>query len=53
MTEREYKQLAEGASRQRKEIGNSKKKAKQLLVDLGIFHLLIPKEENKKLNKTI
>lgn len=52
MTEREYKQLQDSIVRQREEIGNSKKKAKQLLIDLGIFHLLVPKGTNERTLKS-
>jgi hypothetical protein len=47
MNKKDYKDFEAAILKQRKEVSSSKKAAKKLLTELGIFHLLVPKGANK------
>lgn len=53
MYEKEYKEALAALKKQRKEVSTSKKAAKKLLTDLGIFHLLVPKGTQQQTATTL
>jgi hypothetical protein len=46
MNQKEYKEFEEILRKQQEEVKRSKSAARKLLTDLGIIHLLVPKDEN-------
>ena len=48
MSDREYKEFEEALIQRQETVGKSKKASKKVLVDLGIFHLLVPLDKTSK-----
>jgi hypothetical protein len=48
MSEKEYKEFEAILLQQREIIGKSKEASKKVLVDLGIYHLLVPMAKRTK-----
>jgi hypothetical protein len=48
MSDKEYKEFEAILLQQREKISKSKKASKKVLVDLGIFHLLVPLNKEAK-----